>query len=100
MSQASATTTSKHRQTLFAAYWKKPFDFRGVARQIHLHSTAGVAELLCVKNLDVLSFEYAASPENIEAVPKSMLEQGDKQIRVGIARTDVDNIGLNCGISR
>ena len=71
---------------------EKAFDFNGVAREIHLHSTAGVAELLCVKNLDVLSFEYAASPANIEAVPKNMLEQGDKQIRVGIARTDVDNM--------
>ena len=47
---------------------------------------------LTVKGLDVLSFEYAASPKNIEAVPKSMLEKADKQIRVGIARTDIDAI--------
>ena len=40
----------------------------------------------------MLSFEYAASPKNIEAVPKSMLEKADKQIRVGIARTDIDSI--------
>jgi 5-methyltetrahydropteroyltriglutamate--homocysteine methyltransferase len=48
--------------------------------------------LLSVKNLDVLSFEYAASPKNIDAVSKSMLEGADKQIRVGIARTDIDSI--------
>ena len=71
---------------------EKAFDFQGVTRQIHLHSTVGVHDLLGVKNLDVLSFEYAASPSNIEAVPKSMLEKADKQIRVGIARTDIDSI--------
>ncbi len=71
---------------------EKAFDFKGAVRQIHLHSAAGVGDLLCVKNLDVLSFEYAASPKNIEAVPKRMLERADKQIRVGIARTDIDGI--------
>jgi 5-methyltetrahydropteroyltriglutamate--homocysteine methyltransferase len=40
----------------------------------------------------VLSFEYAASPKNINSVSKSMLEEADKQIRVGIARTDIDAI--------
>ncbi len=71
---------------------EKAFDFNGAAREIHLHSTAGFSDLLAVKNLDVLSFEYAGSPENIDLVPKSLLERGDKQIRVGIARTDVDNL--------
>ncbi len=40
----------------------------------------------------MLSFEYAASPKNIEAVSKSILEKADKQIRVGISRTDIDAI--------
>jgi len=71
---------------------EKAFDFQGVTRQIHLHCAAGVHDLLNVKNLDVLSFEYAASPSNIEAVPKNMLEKADKQIRVGITRTDIDSI--------
>ena len=71
---------------------EKAFDFQGAVRQIHLHSASGVHDLLCVKNLDVLSFEYAASPSNIEAVPKSMLERADKQIRVGVSRTDIDSI--------
>ena len=71
---------------------EKAFDFQGAVRQIHLHSASGVHDLLCVKNLDVLSFEYAASPSNIEAVPKSMLEKADKQIRVGVSRTDIDSI--------
>jgi 5-methyltetrahydropteroyltriglutamate--homocysteine methyltransferase len=71
---------------------EKTFDFKGPVRQIHLHSAAGVHDLLSVKNLDVLSFEYAASPKNIDVVSKSMLEGADKQIRVGIARTDIDSI--------
>ncbi len=71
---------------------EKTFDFQGAIKQIHLHSASGLHDLLRVKNLDVLSFEYAASPSNIEAVPKSMLEKADKQIRVGISRTDIDSI--------
>jgi 5-methyltetrahydropteroyltriglutamate--homocysteine methyltransferase len=71
---------------------EKAFDFSGVVKQIHLHSSSRVADLLAVKNLDVLSFEYAASPKNIEAVSKKMLEEADKHIRVGISRTDIDSI--------
>lgn len=71
---------------------EKAFDFQGVTKQIHLHSTTGIHDLLCIKNIDVLSFEYAASPKNIDAVSKRMLEQADKQIRVGITRTDIDAI--------
>ncbi|MGB9778138.1 MAG: hypothetical protein ACPLW8_01925, partial [Candidatus Bathyarchaeales archaeon] len=71
---------------------EKAFDFSGVTKQIHLHSSSRVADLLEVKNLNVLSFEYAASPKNIEAVSKKMLEKADKQIRVGISRTDINSI--------
>ena len=71
---------------------EKAYDFKGPTRQIHLHFASGVHDLLSVKGLDVLSFEYAASPKNIEAVPKNVLEKADKQIRVGIARTDIDSI--------
>ncbi|MGD0645604.1 MAG: hypothetical protein ABSA75_11930 [Candidatus Bathyarchaeia archaeon] len=71
---------------------EKAFDFQGAVKQIHLHSASGIHDLLRVKNLDVLTFEYAASPSNIEAVPKSMLEKANKQIRVGVSRTDIDSI--------
>ncbi len=71
---------------------ERAFDFQGATKQIHLHSTTGIHDLLCIKNIDVLSFEYAASPQNINAVPKRMLEEADKQIRVGISRTDIDTI--------
>jgi 5-methyltetrahydropteroyltriglutamate--homocysteine methyltransferase len=71
---------------------EKAYDFQGPTRQIHLHFASGIHDLLSVKRLDVLSFEYAASPKNIDAVSKEMLEKADKQIRVGIARTDIDAI--------
>ena len=71
---------------------EKAYDFQGPTKQIHLHFASGIHDLLTIKGLDVLSFEYAASPKNIEAIPKSILEKADKQIRVGVARTDIDAI--------
>jgi 5-methyltetrahydropteroyltriglutamate--homocysteine methyltransferase len=71
---------------------EKAYDFQGPIRQIHLHFASGIHDLLAVKGLDVLSFEYAASPKNIDTLSKSTLEKADKQIRVGIARTDIDAI--------
>jgi 5-methyltetrahydropteroyltriglutamate--homocysteine methyltransferase len=73
-------------------FMEKAFDFNDVTKQIHLHSSSKVANILEIKNLDVLSFEYAASPRNIEAVSRKVLEGADKQIRVGISRTDIDSI--------
>ena len=71
---------------------EKAYDFQGPVKQIHLHFSSGIHDLLTVKGLDVLSFEYAASPKNIDSVPKSLLERADKQIRVGVSRTDIDSI--------
>ena len=48
--------------------------------------------MLEVKNIDVMSFEYAASPKNIESISRKMLEDTDKHIRVGVSRTDIDSI--------
>lgn len=70
----------------------KSFNLKNVSKHIHLHSPLKVQDLLDVKNLNVLSFEYAASPKNIKSVSKTMLEKADKQIRVGISRTDIDAI--------
>ncbi|MEM3694929.1 MAG: hypothetical protein QXJ11_03105 [Candidatus Bathyarchaeia archaeon] len=71
---------------------EKTFDFTGAIKQIHLHSPSRITDMLEVKNLDVVSLEYAASPKNIEAVSKRLLENAGKQIRVGISRTDINNI--------
>lgn len=79
------------RETIQSAF-ELAFDFKGVTRQIHLHSPSRIADLLDVRNLDVLSIEYAASPMNIHSVSKAMLDRADKQIRVGVSRTDIDSI--------
>lgn len=71
---------------------EKAFDFSSAIKQIHLHSPSRITDLLEVKNIDVVSIEYAASPKNLEFVSKSSLEKADKQIRVGISRTDIDTI--------
>jgi len=71
---------------------EKAFDFQGAVRQVHLHSASRLPDLLEVENIDVVSFEYGASPKNIESVSRKMLEDSDKQIRVGVARTDIGSI--------
>jgi 5-methyltetrahydropteroyltriglutamate--homocysteine methyltransferase len=71
---------------------ERAFDFQGAVRQIHLHSASRLPDLLEVGNIDVVSFEYAASPLNIEGVSRKMLDDADKQIRVGVSRTDIDSI--------
>jgi 5-methyltetrahydropteroyltriglutamate--homocysteine methyltransferase len=71
---------------------EEAFDFTGAVKQVHLHSPSRLADVLHVRNVDVLSFEYAASPKNIESLSKKMLDKADKQIRVGIARTDFDSM--------
>jgi 5-methyltetrahydropteroyltriglutamate--homocysteine methyltransferase len=68
------------------------FDFSGAVRQIHLHSTSRLADCLRVRNIDVVSFENAASARNVDAVSKKMLDEADKQIRVGVSRTDIDSL--------
>jgi len=79
------------RETLLDVL-EKALDFKGVVKHVHLHSPSRAQDILDVKNLDALSIEYAASPRNIESISKNMLEQADKQIRVGISRTDVDSM--------
>jgi 5-methyltetrahydropteroyltriglutamate--homocysteine methyltransferase len=71
---------------------EKAYSFQGAIRQIHLHSASRLPDLLTIKNLDILTFEYAASPKNIEGISKRMLEAADKQVRVGVSRTDIDAI--------
>ncbi|MDH7563817.1 MAG: hypothetical protein QHH24_02895 [Candidatus Bathyarchaeota archaeon] len=77
---------------LVVEVFEKAFDFSGAVKQIHLHSPARASDLLKVGNLDVLSFEYAASPKNLGSITKKALEEADKSVRVGVARTDIDAI--------
>ena len=68
------------------------FSFTGVTKHVHVHSSLKAADLLEVRNIDVLALESAASPRNIESLSRRMLDEADKYVRVGISRTDVDSI--------
>ena len=83
---------SSFDKSMVLEVFEKSLDFSGVTKQIHLHSSSKVADLLNLNNLDVLGLECAASPRNIEGVSKKMLDNADKHVRIGIARTDIDAI--------
>jgi len=68
--------------------------------QIHLHTLSKATTALKCKNVDVLTCEYASDPKN--KIAKQVLEEHDKFIRVGITRTNLDNIiaeKLDSGLS-
>jgi len=79
------------RDTVIKAL-ERAFDFHGTSKHIHIHSGVRIHDLLDVKNLDVLSVESARSPKNIQYISKRLLEQKDKQIRIGVSRTDIDSM--------
>ncbi len=58
--------------------------------QIHIHTLNRADIPLNSKYIDVLTCEYAA--DNTNKIPKRTLESYDKFIRVGITRTNIDNI--------
>lgn len=58
--------------------------------QIHLHTLNQANVPLQTKSIDVLTCEYASDPTN--KIAKKELERHDKFIRVGITRTNIDNI--------
>ncbi|MGQ4875205.1 MAG: hypothetical protein ACP6IY_14155 [Promethearchaeia archaeon] len=61
-----------------------------ISSQIHLHTLNRADIPLQTKNIECLTCEYASNKSNI--IPKKELEKYDKFIRVGIARTGIDNI--------
>jgi 5-methyltetrahydropteroyltriglutamate--homocysteine methyltransferase len=71
---------------------EKAFSFAGATKQVHLHSSLNANDVLDVEGLDVVSLEFAASPKNLEGLSKKALDEKDKYVRVGVARTDVDSI--------
>jgi len=60
------------------------------ATQFHIHTLNRAYIPLQTKNFDVITCEYASDKSN--KIPKKELEQFDKFIRVGIARTNIDSI--------
>ncbi|TXT66253.1 MAG: putative 5-methyltetrahydropteroyltriglutamate--homocysteine methyltransferase [Promethearchaeota archaeon] len=58
--------------------------------QIHLHTLNRSNVPLQTENIDVLTCEYASDHSNL--IPKNLLDEYDKYIRVGITRTDINGI--------
>ncbi len=60
--------------------------------QIHLHALKAADIPLSAEGIDILTGEFAASPQNIDMISKKDLETHDKFIRGGITRTNLDFI--------
>lgn len=60
--------------------------------QIHLHTLKAIAIPMQTEGINIISGEFAASPENMDIVSKKELDACDKFLRAGITRTDIDLI--------
>ena len=63
---------------------------KDITVQIHIHTLNRADIPLNSKYIDVLTCEYAA--DNTNKISKKLLDSYDKFIRVGITRTNIDNI--------
>ena len=76
--------------TLVSTYARK----QGADVEIHLHSPLKY-RLVCETPINIIGFEYAATPSNIDLLDKNVLEAHNTFIRVGVSRTDISSlIGL------
>jgi 5-methyltetrahydropteroyltriglutamate--homocysteine methyltransferase len=62
---------------------------QGIDIQIHLHSPIFYETVCQVEGVTVIGMESAAQPSLLKLVDKRQLEQYDKFLRIGIARTDI-----------
>ncbi len=58
--------------------------------QIHLHALKAAEYPLQAEGVDVITAEFASSPENIELITRQELEAHDRFIRGGVASTSID----------
>ncbi|MEA2075264.1 MAG: methionine synthase [Euryarchaeota archaeon] len=61
----------------------------GIDTQIHLHSPIFYETVCQVKGIKVIGMESAAQPSLLALIDKKQLDQYDKFLRVGVARTDI-----------
>lgn len=60
--------------------------------QIHLHSSLFYNSFLELEEANVLGVEAAKEPEIMDAIDIGELDAFDKKLRIGVARSDIDNI--------
>ena len=61
----------------------------GVDTQIHLHSPIFYETVCQVKGLEVIGVESAVQPSLLALIDKEQLDNYDKFLRIGVARTDI-----------
>jgi 5-methyltetrahydropteroyltriglutamate--homocysteine methyltransferase len=64
---------------------------QGTDMEIHLHSPLKY-KLICETPINIIGFEYAASPSNLNLLDKKVLEDFNKYVRVGVSRTDISSL--------
>ncbi|HII79165.1 MAG TPA: methionine synthase [Methanosarcina sp.] len=64
---------------------------QGADVEIHLHSPLKY-KLVCETPINVIGFEYAATPSYIDLMDKKVLEDSNTYIRLGVSRTDISSL--------
>ncbi|MGB9940344.1 methionine synthase [Methanosarcina sp.] len=73
--------------TVASAYARK----QGADVEIHLHSPLKY-KLICETPINVIGFEYAATPSHLSLLDKKVLEDSNTFVRVGVSRTDISSL--------
>jgi len=73
--------------TLISTYARK----QGADMEIHLHSPLKY-KLVCETPINVIGFEYAATPSYMDILDRKVLEDSDTYIRIGVSRTDISSL--------
>lgn len=73
--------------TLVSTYARK----QGTDVEIHLHSPLKY-KLVCETPINVIGFEYAATPSYLNLLDRKVLEESDTYIRLGVSRTDISSL--------
>lgn len=73
--------------TVASTYARK----QGADMEIHLHSPLKY-KLVCETPINVIGFEYAASPSYLSLLNKEVLENSNTFIRLGVSRTDISGL--------
>lgn len=73
--------------TLVSTYARK----QGADVEIHLHSPLKY-KLICETPINVIGFEYAATPSYLNLLDRKVLENSNTYIRLGVSRTDISSL--------
>jgi 5-methyltetrahydropteroyltriglutamate--homocysteine methyltransferase len=64
---------------------------QGADMEIHLHSPLKY-KLVCETPINIIGFEYAATPFNLTLLDRKVLEDSNTYMRIGVSRTDISSL--------